>query len=254
MTHKRYLYTLLIMLTLAAASTASYAQESDAGLIVSAGASHKINKKFTVEGEVEMRTRNDFKTFDRWSLSLDGTYKAASWLKLNAGYSLLINNYHEKTRLHDDGELNTWQPSYWNAAHRAFASATATAKIGRFDLSLRERWQFTYRPSTTQQRYDFDDMQWEDKKIDSKSKNVLRSRLKVDYDIPKCKVDPYASVEFYNDMSLDKTRYAIGVEWKIKQNHSIDLYYRYQDVRLNDATDNSDDDMHSIGLSYNLKF
>lgn len=254
MTHQRTTHIIYILLLLLAVSTPSQAQDSDAGLVVSAGASHKINKKFSLGGEIEMRTRNNFKTFDRWAVALNASYKATQWLKLNAGYVLLINNYHEKTRFHSDNSLNTWQPSYWNAAHRVYASATATAQLGRFAISLRERWQYTYRPTTTQQRYDFDDMEWKDKEIESKSRHLLRSRLKVDYDIPKCKIDPFASVECFNDMSLDKTRYTIGVEWKFLKNQSIDLFYRYQDVRLNDATDSSDDDMHSIGLSYNLKF
>jgi len=245
---------LQILPLLAIAAVPLQAEEFDTGLLLDVGVSKKVGKQWTFGAEAEMRTRNDFRTFDRWSLAADATFKATKWLKLNAGYSLLINNYEEKINRHDDGELNNWRPSYWQAAHRVFASAQVSLKTGRFGISLRERWQFTYRPATEQNRYDFDDKQWQSHSIEAKGKHILRSRLAIDYDIPRCKVDPYYSIELFNDMKLDKTRHTVGAEWKLKKVHSVDFFLRFQDIRVHDALDSSDPDRLSFGIAYKYKF
>lgn len=244
----------LILAILAVAAIPSQAEDFDTGLLLDVGADKKVGKRWTFGAEAEMRTRNDFRTFDRWSLSADATFKAAKWLKLNAGYSLLINNYEEKIKLHDDGELNNWRPSYWQAAHRVFASAQAQLKTGRFGISVRERWQYTYRPESEQSRYDFDDKQWESHTIKAKGKHILRSRLAIGYDIPRCKVDPYYSIELFNDMQLDKIRHTLGAEWKLKKVHSVDFFLRFQDIRVHDSLDSSDPDRLSLGIAYKYKF
>ena len=85
----------------------------------------------------------------------------------------------------------------------------------------------------------------------SKNKFVLRSRLQVEYKTKGFPITPYASVELFNGMDLQKVRYTIGYDYKINKQHSMGLYYRYQHV-------NSDDDnevnRHYVGLSYQLKF
>ena len=79
---------------------------------------------------------------------------------------------------------------------------------------------------------------------------MLRSRLKVEYDIPECRIDPYVSAEFYNSWSLEKSRYTVGAEWKITKMHSVGLYYLYQDV--NNDKDDDEPDEHILGLSYKI--
>lgn len=103
----------------------------------------------------------------------------------------------------------------------------------------------------TTERYDFDNEWWEDDNVKSKRHHVLRSRLKVEYDIPKCKIEPYASAEFYNSWSLEKSRYIVGAEWKITEMHRVGLYYLYQDV--NNDKDDDEPDEHILGLSYKIK-
>lgn len=244
----------LILALLAIVAIPAQAGDFDTGLLLDVGVDKKAGKHWTLGAEAEMRTRNDFRTFDRWSLSADATYKAAKWLKLCAGYSLLINNYEEKINLHDDGELNNWRPSYWQATHRVFASAQVSVNAGRFGMSLRERWQYTYRPESEQSRYDFDDKQWQTHVIEAKGKHVLRSRLTIDYNIPRCKVDPYYSIELFNDMKLSKTRHTLGGEWKPQKAHSVDFFLRLQDIRKHDALDSSDPDRLLLGIAYKYKF
>lgn len=228
------------------------AQSDDFGMWYSLTAEKKLSKKWSIDVEGDFRTRNDSKTADRWSIGLDAEYKIAKWLKASAGYTLLYDNNPEKITYDDDGEYKKWRPSYWGLRHRFAVSLAGSVDYGRFSFSLRERWQYTYRPEKTTERYDFSDAQWEDKAVKGKGRNVLRSKLKVDYNIPKCKVDPYVDVELFNAWSLQKVRYTVGIDWKLTKKHIFGLTYHYQDVNADD--DDNDVDSHIIGLSYKFKF
>ena len=82
------------------------------------------------------------------------------------------------------------------------ASLTGTYKFqNNLRLSLRERWQYTYRPEKTVTRWDFDNSWWEDKVRLGKGKNQLRSRLQLEYDKKKALLTPYASVELPNKLT-----------------------------------------------------
>ena len=222
----------------------------DAGLIASVSASHKFNKKLSAELEVEFRSRNTFRTVDRVGVGGEVSYKLLSWLKASAGYTLLIDNNRENLTYQDDGVTNNnWRPGYWGLRHRFNVSLTASRKVQRVEISLRERWQYTYRPSKVIDNFDFDEAMWEDHDVRGKGKNVLRSRLQAEWDIPKCKFDPYASVEFHTTRDLDKTRFIVGVSHTIKKKHDFKLYYRYQ---LSGSSD--EPNAHMLGMGYTYKF
>lgn len=227
--------------------------EDDTGLILSAEASYKIKKGLNVDFETEFRSRNDFRTADRISLGPSISYKVLPWLKAAAGYQLLIDNNHEEITYQDDGvSYNNWRPSYWGVRHRFNVSLTGSYKFNRVEVSLRERWQYTYRPSRIVDNFDFDNAEWEDHEVRGKGKNVLRSRLQLEWDIPKCKFDPFASVEFYTTRELEKTRFIIGLDHTIKKTHNFKLYYRYQNVNNNGGDD--EPNIHMLGLGYTFKF
>ena len=44
--------------------------QSEAGLLMEVGAEKKLSKKFSVGLETDLRTRNNLKTMDRWSLPI----------------------------------------------------------------------------------------------------------------------------------------------------------------------------------------
>ena len=225
-------------------------QADDSGLILSAEASRKIRKGLNVGFEVEFRSRNDFRTAERVSLGASVSYKLLPWLKASGGYNLLIENNREEITYNDDLSYNNWRPSYWGLRHRFNVSLTASYKVRRVELSLRERWQYTYRPEKMIDNFDFDEAEWEDHKVRGKGKNVLRSRLQAEWDIPRCKFDPFASVEFHNSKHLDKTRFIVGVDHTIKKTHDFKLYYRYQLT----GSHSSDPNIHMLGLGYTYKF
>lgn len=244
-----FLLTLVLCL-----SSVAFAQ-TDNGLILSAGLTHKFGKKFSLDGEVEMRTRNDFKTMDRWTVEVDASYKFLKYLKASAGYSLLVDNNQEKISYDeesiDEPVITKWRPSYWGIRHRFNVSFTGSVDAGRFSFSLRERWQYTYRPETDQDLYDFNMESWDKKPVFGSGKSVLRSRLQVEYNIKKSKFTPFANVELYNAWSVEKIRYSVGAEWKMTKQQQLTLFYRYQQIN---KEGDDEPDINQFGIGYNFKF
>jgi hypothetical protein len=241
---------LILLLLLFTALMPTGLQADDSGLILSAEASRKIRKGLNVSIEAEFRSRNDFRTAERVSLGASVSYKLLPWLKASGGYNLLFDNNREEITYNDDMSYNNWRPSYWGVRHRFNVSLTASYKVRRVEFSLRERWQYTYRPEKMIDNFDFDEGEWEDHKVRGKGKNVLRSRLQAEWDIPRCKFDPFASVEFHQSKYLDKTRFIVGVDHTIKKTHDFKLYYRYQLT----GSHSSDPNIHMLGLGYTYKF
>ena len=75
----------------------------DFGTILSLEGVKKIDKKFSVDLEAEMRTRDDVKTVDRWSAGLSLDYKLMKWLKISAGYTFLYDN-NERISYYEEGD------------------------------------------------------------------------------------------------------------------------------------------------------
>lgn len=228
--------------------------QSEGGLLLGAETEKKLNKKLSVSLEAELRTRNDFKTMDRWAFGLGAKYKLTDWLKADAGYKLLDTNFREDIDLKSSGAYNHWRPSYWGIKHRFYASLAGSYKFkNNIKLELRERWQYTLRPEKTVQRWDFDDEAWEDKVRSSMAKNQLRSRFEVSYDKKHAFFTPFASIELYNSWGIEKIRYNIGTDLRLSKQHNLSIYYRYQDMKHVDA-DDYDPNMHYIGVGYKFKF
>lgn len=223
----------------------------DSGLTLSVGVEEKLGKKASLEASAELRSRNNFRTVDHFVLGAGAKFKITRWLKADAGYQVLVNNNREHLSLHEDGSYNNWRESYYGVRHRFTASLTGDVDLGRFNVSLRERYQYTYRPERTVMRYDFDDGVMEDHVMHAKGKHVLRSRLKVDYNIPHCKFTPYMSAEVYTTGSLEKTKLGVGGTYTLKKHHQMEVGYYYQ---LHNHSVSTSPDTHHLLLGYNYKF
>ena len=229
------------------------AQTDDFGVWLEAGVEKKLSKKWSVGGDIEFRTRDNSTQMARWAtVGVSAEYKVARWLKASAGYVLLFDHNEEELDLKSDGLTpNKWTPGYWSFRHRVNASLTAGAELGRLSLALRERWQYTYRPEVEAQRYDVDNDTW--KSIKGKGKNLLRSRMQAEYDIPHWKLDPVISAEMFTAKGgVQKMRYSAGVEYRLKKKHVFGIDYRFQKVYGED--DDLERNSHVLGLSYKFKF
>ena len=248
----------MFRITLAALALTALSQplmaQSEAGLLMEVSAEKKLSKKFSVGLEADMRTRNNLKTMDRWSVGISAAYRPLKYLKFDAGYTLLNNNFREDISYNTSGSYNNWRPSYWGIRHRLHASVTGTYKFqNNLRVSLRERWQYTYRPEKTVERWDFDNSWWEDKVRTSKGKNQLRSRLQLEYDKKGALLTPFASMELYNSWAIEKIRYTVGTDFNVTKQHTFSLFYRFQNMK-NVDDDDYDPDMHYIGVGYKFKF
>ena len=250
--------TLLLLAT--AMATATFAQ-SEGGLLLGAEAEKKVNKQLSVGLTADFRTRNDFKTIDRWSVGLMADYKLTKWLKADAGYKLLDCNFREKVENYTSQAGNAkmkWRPSYWGLRHRFHLSLTASHKFANnIKLSWRERWQYTYRPEATPDRYKLklsdQTMTLDDDYVrDAKSKHQLRTRFQVSYDKKKALLTPFANVEFYNTLGIEKIRYTVGTEVRLAKQHGLELFYRFQDMK-HVSEGEYDPDMHYVGMTYKLE-
>lgn len=187
----------LILLLIMASS--AFAQDPDFTTWTNFKVGHKIDSRFAVSANLEMRTEDDVQAIDRWGLSLGGEYNALSFLKFELGYEAHYRN------LGGEG---------WKFRHRYRLGATASVRYQWLKVSLRERFQQTFDRGESEAR--------------------LRSRLKLSCAPSKSIVSPYFSVEIYQ--SLDdasfwraaRMRYRPGLEFKLAKNWSLDAFYCYQ--------------------------
>jgi hypothetical protein len=250
------------------------ATEDEFGIWATVEASKKINKKFKVVGDVEFRTYDFVNNIERAAIGVKLEYKILKWLKSNVGYQFHYKHNPEETSIKDpvyDEEGNfagneyNIDNDYWVIRNRVYATISGEYKVGRFEFGLRERLQYTHTGSATtdetKYRYDLgmdpllstEDNKWlsttEPEFKEAKHNLTLRSRLNVKYDIPNCKVNPFASVELYTRLDewkgYDKLRYRLGASYKINKDNSISLYYLFEDV-------NGEANGHAIGFEYSI--
>ncbi len=250
MNNRRFIKRFLLLALMAVATMPAMAQKDDIGMWIGADVSKELSKKWEVGFGAEYRLNDELSATERLSVSVDAKYKVAKWLKAGVGYTYLHGR--EPKSISDGGKYlyNT----YWYPRHRFTADLTGSFKLGRFKISLRERWMYTYRPSFERNRMgiiegdeDFGIVSHKDK--DGKGENVLRSRLQVQYDIRKSKFTPYASFESFNAWAVQKVRYTIGTSYKLTKRDSVKLYYLFENKNQRSGGDPVQDS-HIIGINY----
>lgn len=228
---------LLLCLTAAAAQAQS--------LWTSATMDFNVTKNLDGYIEGEYRTGDGLSGTERWTAGLGLDYKLCPYLKIGASYKFI--DRHTDSRTTKKGNI---VDSYWQPRHRFSLDATGSYKFGRLKLSLRERYQFTHQTEQTVAKYDGDDgSRKSDEVIEAKDRQVLRSRLKAEYNIRKCAFTPFASAEIYNSLTdgfaTEKTRLTIGTDIAIAKKHTLTVFYRYVD-----SHDDDDASLHVIGVGY----
>ena len=191
---KIWLFVLLLGMSFPA-----WAQSDDFNTWTKFKVNHKIDSRFSVSGDLELRMKDDVSRLDRWGLTVGGSYRPCSFLNLGVGYETHLRNLGD---------------SDWKLRHRYHISATANFRYQWLKVSLRERFQQTYDRGDSETR--------------------LRSRLKLSYAPTKGIVSPYFSVEIYQSLDdtsfwrADRMRYRPGVEIALAKRWSLDAFYCYQ--------------------------
>ena len=237
------------------------------GLRAGVGAERKIAKGLDAGLEFNYHQTDNFKFTDRWSAGLSLSKRLyrneAKTFNVKAGlgykYLQVYNNW--TTKYKGDETLNVpdgLDPEYYKEnlysfnlidsyiekRHRITTSLQASAELGRFKISLREAYQFTHTDSV---EYNKDKYRYKDgwkpveSELDGKSasnKNVLRSKIGVDYDIPHWKYDPFVSYELFNSLDksfeTQKSRITAGVDFSFNKKHNFEVAYMWQNQHDDD--------------------
>lgn len=265
----------------------------EVGMWTELGIEKSITKSWDVGLDMEYRAQNKA----RFSVGLGTSYKVNKYLKFGLSYSFLYsekNKYKNK----DEGEVGSddWTKGYnlideWYPRHRFSAEATGSIKLWNWlKLSLRERYQLTHRRAWTAEKlmhrenhlkhYDFDDdwneITWyetivtdntEPKVYPALTDQVLRSRLKLEYDKKRCPFSPFVSAEFHNSVSkgdhmlLQKIRTAAGCSYKFRKHNEVflsylitfDMYDIEEDENVRETV-RLHDRLHAINIGYKYSF
>ena len=241
--------------------------------------SKKVNKKSKFVIDAEVRSIEAVSDFERIAVGAKLDYEIKQWknpeklvskaeLKSNLGYCFIYGHYLSEKNLkeyvEEVGEYNyNIDEAYWAARNRVYLTLTGEINIGRFEVSLRERLQYTHTGAVTidEKKYRWEKQggikgEWDSTtEIEPELKEVkenlsLRSRLSIKYDIPNCKINPFISAELYTRLdkwqAFDKARYRAGASYKINKNNDISLFYLFEDVSGNDP------DCHAVGFEYSI--
>lgn len=226
----------------------SLAVAQDFGLDFNAKVTKKIVKGFNIAASVEVRTQDKSTALERIDAGIDLSYKPIDYLKFGVGYNFI--DAYKLSRETEDGETID---HYWSPRHRVNVSVTGIFPIDQFEISLRERYQYTHRMQRSVPRWNSLGVAQDNKIVSAKDDHVLRSRVLAKYNIKSILLSPYFSMELHNDLadsfSLDKVRLIVGTEYAVHKHHTLELFYRYTA-----GIANADDECHLLGLGYAFKF
>ncbi len=243
--NNRLVRRLVALILIAQCSLISAYAGDDFGIWGEMRAEKGLGTRWDVGAEMEYRSRDNLTSSDRWGFGIDASYKLTPWLKATAGYVLLRDhNYKEYTD-------QSMYADYWGTRHRFNMTLTSSITWNQFTFSLRERWQYTYRPEKTAQRYytDTGDDAGE-KTYSGKGKNVWRNRIQLKMKLSNT-FRPYVNAESFVATSLEKMRYNVGTEIVLDKHNSFDVKYIYQHRC---GTGDGESDRHVIGIGYTYQF
>lgn len=220
----------------------------DFGILFNASLEKELGEKWGISLEGEVRSQDMSRDLERLSVDANFSYKVLSFLKLDAGYKF-IGKYSSAK---EDGSL--FLDAYWGPRHRAYASVSATAKLGVLKVSLRERYQFTYSSAVEIPVTDGESGAVLPSKMSSeKYEHMLRSRVQFAWNIPGAGFSPHVSLELFNDLIqgfvIDTVRLIVGSEYSFLNDHTLSLFYRYDKDMIT-----SDDSKHFLGIGYGYSF
>lgn len=189
------------------------------GVYLKASLSGKIYRGLSFLVEEDIRPRDDFKEAEWFLTTAEINYRINRHLLAGGGYMSLV-------RYKASEDLR----------HRYYLYVTGNHTIGPLTLSVRERFQATYKAHT------------------GNPKNYLRSMLNVSCRIGKSGLSPFAYAEVFNDtsnrMRSDKIRLSAGSNYRLDAHNSLQLYYRYHIFHVNDPVNYR----HAIGICYMHRF
>lgn len=244
---RKALFTAVVALT---TTLAAAAQGHDFGMWHEIGVEKRLGSRWTASVLGELRLIDNLRKVNRWGIRPSATYRLRPWLTATVGYELFLVKSHT---LNADG---TYGKRGHYTQHQVNAALQAGYNIGAVRISLRERWQYDYRPQqTNSQRYDYNAGSWDGEEyvFRGNASHMLRTRIQIDRNIATLRLRPYASVELFNAWNIQRARYTVGADWNAARHSSIRLRYFYDDVHRPAGTAYAYN-FHVIALGYWLIF
>lgn len=216
---RNQLFALLVLFLASPVISPLLAQDVDNGLWTTVEIKKKFKYGIALSLSEEYKLRENVSNTDKLETTVDLSWKPLSFLKGGISYCRIDYNHAPN---------NSNLTEYWELRHRYIAYLTGSYDLGRFSLSLREKFQQTNRVGVVADQNK------------SNPTNVLRSKLEVDYNIRKSPLTPYASVEIFyafnepdgiqnpsSTKMVTEIRNSIGLEYAINKKLAIDAGYLY---------------------------
>ena len=258
--------TILLILTLFSCNIGNHLMaDDDFGFNLELEASKKINQNLKVAVTAEARTQECIDNWERFSFGADATYrifkrKSSPWqVSANAGYQFI--DRYKPAHLSQSGR--NWITSYWSPRHRGFASIKGSYKLTKaWTVSLRERYQYTYTTEQHVARYyanranGKNGTRNDDKIAGGTDRQLLRSRVELNWERKRSPWEPFAYIEVFNDLkdglAYNQIRLSIGTDYNLNARNAVGLSYRYK----SEKGENDDDQEigYIIKASYTFKF
>jgi len=186
-------------------SITGYAQTRDYGLWTGAEVSQKVNKRLSFNLAGELRLRDTLSTLDELLAELGVGIKINSHFDLFGGYRIGRSN-------EDYGFITN---------HRLTLGAKTDWDISRFKVGYNLRYE-----------YEFAEGYYNGYNLEESKR--IRSKVSLDYNLPKTKVSPYISAELFYDMSpykeheFSKVRYRVGANLPVNKRNAWEIFVQYQ--------------------------
>lgn len=220
------LIILIVFLTFLFVGLSKAQTTHDFGMWFSAGMEKKLSSDWNAGIGTELRTKHRREYIDRWKLDIHSMYRIHPHFKLGAAYEFHIKNQ------------TTGSETVSLLHHRFMADAVPSMSVNSWlKLSLRERYQYTYRMA----KHD----------IDAQHEHHLRSRIKAVVAMVQSKWEPFASAEGFNNMgerfAIDEIRLTAGTGYRFSPRHSVNIGYM---LNLKKSTDSLDKIFHILTTEY----
>jgi hypothetical protein len=215
-----------ILIVLYFLSVAAFSQDKDFGIWYGVSAEHKLTKKLEIDLSTDIRTFNNASKIEEAFLEGGFSYSINKHLAIEGSY-----------RLTDKIENN----NKYYYQHKIFLDFKGNVPLGNFNFTGRLMFQ------TRTKTYIHDEN-------DNHPDYTGRIKFKAIYKTPVFPINPYVYVEAFCPMftaktrTIEKNRFAGGLQFSIAKHHSAEIEYIFQRDYLPHLSD-----INIISLNYIIK-
>lgn len=188
-----------------------------------------LTKSLSVSIAPELRMTTSPFMVDEMLLEANIAFKPLKWMQFIGGYR--YSRFYESDF---DDRFN---------GHRYYIAIRPKFDLGRFTFVYRAKFQRSL-------------IYWYDMGYSIETKDNIRNRLQVAYDIPNAKVEPFVMGELYYDITsgkkkeFNRLRLRVGASYPLNKRNEIEVFGQYQ-TKLNS---NSPETSYVLGIYYSFTF